>query len=114
MARGYGFSPSDDKEEELQLPPPKQATSRDPASVADLAREGARLGFISREPVEANETHTKRQGRGRRRPAQAKLLIAGRKDVLDQFQEFCWGNDLPYWEGLKVLLEEHRSQTDSD
>lgn len=47
--------------------------------------------------------------KGRRRVAQSKLLIAGRKSVLDEFQQFAWERDLPYWEALAVLLEQNGS-----
>ena len=172
MPRGLGFGSLDaDASEDaatgggggLTLPPPKPKGSPAPLPKDALASEGARLGFVSREPgkgsaarepiaappltaapavdVDASKDHQAisvpraltalpvGEGvphlvpehadprhadakpaprlKGRRRVAQSKLLIAGRKSVLDEFQQFAWERDLPYWEALALLMERH-------
>lgn len=157
MPRGLGFGSLDNASDDitnggggLTLPPPKPKTA--PASLPKdaLASEGARLGFVSREPGEGGEDRTTvpapalveptppRQAvpsprttssapkvgegpasldpkpvprlKGRRRVAQSKLLIAGRKSVLDEFQQFAWERDLPYWEALALLMDAQRGR----
>lgn len=51
---------------------------------------------------------------GRRRVPQAKLLIAGRENVLDRFQQMCWRMDVPYWEGLERLMDRHAAAVESE
>lgn len=160
MPRGLGFGSlsaelSDDETlaeggAGLTLPPPKPKASPTPLPKDALANEGARLGFVSREPGEGVEDRATvsaptlegtvvseaavpasqavasapRAGKGamspdakpaprlkgRRRVAQSKLLIAGRKAVLDEFQQFAWERDLPYWEALALLMEQQRER----
>ena len=160
MPRGLGFGSlnaelSDDETLSgggggLTLPPPKPKASPTPLPKDALANEGARLGFVSREPGEGAEDRAMVSApalaeptpsepavpaptaprsvpeagegpacsdskpaprlKGRRRVAQSKLLIAGRKAVLDEFQQFAWERDLPYWEALALLMEQQREQ----
>lgn len=109
MTRGLGFTDLKDEgegETTLRLPP-KKASRPSALPKAELARESAELGFVSREPAREQEDAviTPARPRGRRRVPQGKLLVAGRQDVLDRFQQFCWDRDIAYWEGLRLLLD---------
>lgn len=99
----YGFSGGG-----IDLP---QATPDRPArrkvdadSLTQAVQAGNELGFVSREPVQRTKPGPKR------REPQDKVSIPGPKRVTDAFRAFCRDRDLTLWEGLEILLEDHKTR----
>lgn len=113
MTSKYGFS--DNTAEEAAVPPvklpePKPWSERpSEEAVAELARRGQELGFVSREPGHAATASVAAAPAGRRRKPepQDKVMVAGPARVLKPFRDFCDAEGLSsYWAGIEKLMKE--------
>lgn len=96
----YGF------DKDIKLPDPRPESVPEPAESDELRKAvaaGEDLGFVDREP-----TVRLKPGPKRREP-QDKVSIPGPKRVTDEFRDFCRVNDLTLWQGLEVLLAQHKT-----
>ena len=110
MTRKYGFS--DDVSEgtdvpSVKLPDPKPRAERpSEQAVAEVARRGQELGFVSREPTQTIAIPTS-SGRRKKTEPQDKMMIAGPSRVLKAFRDYCDAEGLPsYWAGIERLMKQ--------
>lgn len=97
----FGF---DDKP--IKLPDLKTAVTRNPDGelIAEVARAGRDLGFVSRESKAS--TGKAPRARRRRREKRSNLLIHGPERVLERFRNYADAEDLSYWEAIERLLDQ--------
>lgn len=109
MTRKYGFSeeaPEDATVPPVKLPDPKPRTERpSEQAVAEVARRGQELGFVSREPIQSHLPAS--GGRRRKTEPQDKMMIAGPTRVLKAFRDYCDAEGLTsYWAGIERLMRQ--------
>lgn len=98
----YGFGGG------LDLPKPK-STDEKKHEVQDVelrqaVKAGSELGFVSREPSTRLKPGPK--------PTEPKgqVSIPGPKRVVDEFREFCRSRNITLWQGLELLMREHKGR----
>jgi hypothetical protein len=96
----YGFGGGIELPQQTEAPKPRPVLER--GNLEKAVEAGKSLGFVDRDPVQRLKPGPKRK------EPQDKVSIPGPKRVVDDFRSFCVARNLTLWQGLELLLSEHK------
>ena len=104
----FGFEDEDEVVPKVDLSglrPAKRPKAEKP-TMAAVSAGSEKLGFSDRTPQKQQSQLKRRPGRKPPKEPKIPVLISGPESVINAFKQYCIENgELPYWEGLKRLLD---------